>query len=690
MPQTAWGKATLNQGGGGDANVMKLGEQNRIRLLDAEGPRKWRQHSIDGEVLHEIFPEVDASTFRSVTCPRGPDGNAAATCPLDMKPSYIDDDGKVQQLFPVSIRYAANVWDYESGSVKVLIGGKQIFSDFDAAAAMGFDPTASDFMIFKLGKDRQTSYKVVRGNSDPLPKELKPEDLHDLDKYETPMPADKVFELLGELGVDYDAIPLPEFTLDEALQFVMPYTKKAKGLTMEQLAATDLDFMKWLYGEKRSQGQYGDAVFQAMHTVLLDLGETTPLDEIPKAPPRAAVSKPPAAPVAGPDAESLFPQVTLIAPDGSEGLYPEAAKASLLAAGFTEPAPPKDEPTEEGIVTLVGPDGAEVEVQRGSMDALLGVGFTVKATGEAAPPTPPVTYVLVGPDGTEVPTLGMPAAAIAAMRAAGYVDPPAAEPAAPAEPADDAEVVIDIGGTLAQMPYGQAKAIISTGAATLVTGRGPASATPPAPPFSVADDEKVPIKLKSLPATIELPFAQAKSLFLLSQGDFEGPTADDLRAFARADDANDDKAVAQHVAQNSVLADPTEAQAAAGDPYDKNLTAGPNAAGEFTHPAIPDRGYKTKGAVTQALNKLKERGVTPSASLAGSHPVAQGAPATGYDAKMEQAKALVSQNPGYVSDFEALMKLFQEVSDNKRNISDFDEADLDRLIERLRAEATAG
>jgi hypothetical protein len=423
MPQ-AWGSATENAGGGGgaDPNVLKLEDQTRIRLLDGEGPRKWRQHNLRGEDLHPLFPSVDESAFRSCTCPRGADGRGTAPCPLDMKPSYRAADGSIQQLFPVSIRYAANVWDYASGSVKILMGGKQIFQEFDAVAKAGFDPTACDFLIIKMGKDRQTSYKVVRGGTDPLPQEIKPEALHELDKFEAPDSADRIFEILNDLGVDYDAIELPSFTLDQANSFVIPYTKY-KGQTMEQLYATDPDYMKWLYGTKRDQGQYGDAVFQAMHAVLLDAGETTPIDDMPKAPPRASVKQAPPAPPAGPSAEvKAGDAVLLVPPGGGEPTeFPRGALAGLLAAGFTESILPEPDPI--------------------------------------APPAPE-HVILVGPGGDEQDVSQLPDAAIGAMLAAGY-KPKAAF-------GDDDEVPINIGGAVTTMKYSVAKTLIESGAAALV------------------------------------------------------------------------------------------------------------------------------------------------------------------------------------------------------------------------------
>jgi hypothetical protein len=631
VAEAAWDTITDNKGGGAsDPNILKLGDQNRIRLLEPSG-RKWRQHSIDGEK----FDGVDDNAFRSVVCPRGPDGNSSAVCPLDMKPSFIDGEGKVQQLFPVSIRYAANVWDYESGTVKVLLGGKQIFEEFAAAAKMGFDPTQSDFIIFKMGKDRQTSYKVIRGDSSPLPEEITPEKLHNLDKYESPDSADKIFEILADIGIDYDAIELPSFTYEEACAFVMPYTKKAKGLTMEQLYEQDKDFMQWLYGEKRGQGQYGDAVFQAMHAVLLHHGDTTPIEDIPKAPAKAAAKKAPTEPTNG-SAPSTG-TITLLDPSGAPTEVPEAAKAALLAAGFSEPV---DEPTEEGMKTLVGPDGNAVTVPQGAVSAMLAAGFT---------------------DPTAAPE-------------------PEPEPE-PVEPADDDLVKVDVSGTVLEMVYSSAKSLIAAGTGKLVQD-APAPTADPVKnaPRLPAPDEQVEVKLNAMPTPLKMPFQDARAIVKNDQGAFTDPEV----AAAVAYDDIDDKAVAQEASTGAEAVDPPQAQAAAGDPLDKNLTEGPNDAGEFTHPALAGKTFKTKGAVTQALNRAKASGGAEASTSAPAPAAGSPAePASGdKDALLEQAKNKLAKATAVMGDFNKLMELFDEVA-GKRNVAEFNEAELGKLITKL-------
>jgi hypothetical protein len=648
VAQKAWGSATANSGGSSDPAILKLGDQNRIRLLDAGGPRKWRQHAIDGEKLRVLFPSIDENLYRGVTCPRGADGIGNAPCPLDMKPTYQDPEkGTFEQLFPISIRYAANVYDYESGEVKVLIAGKQVFAEFDATAQVGFDPTATDFIIFKMGKDRQTSYKVVRGEAGPLPKEIKPEDLHDLDKYENPTDANRIFEVLAEVGIDYDALPLPQFTLEQANQFVMPYTKH-KGMTLEQLAAVDLDFMKWLYGTKREQGQYGDAVFQAMHEVLLSMGEAEPLDDMPKAPPRAQVqqaSGPPAVASNGSGSGVNLPNdmVKLISPDGAEVEVPAGAKSAMLAAGFTEPQP--EQPATAFPITMVK-DGAEVPVDNEAVKtALEAQGFVVK-----------------GEDLENVPGMG----------------------AAPVEPADNDEVVIDINGTRASMQYAQAKGLIASGAATLVESAASEPQLPPLP----ADDDEVQVKLNALPTPIAMAFKDARPIVGANQGTF---VDENLPKLIQAHAADEHAEQIREDAQQGKVEDTSDpaAQAQTGNPLDKNLTEGPNAAGKFTHPALPGKEYATKGAVTQALNRLAQSGgatADSASSLDTGAPAAS--PAAGDGGLLEQAKQLLAQSPQWMADFEKLMELFNEVA-GKRNISDFTEDELRKLIERLRAEPAA-
>jgi hypothetical protein len=623
VAQAEWGTITdSGSKGSADPNILKLTDQNRVRLLEPRG-RKWRQHTISGE----NFEGVDDNAFATIVCPRGADGSANVSCPLCMKPEKASGG----QQFPVSIRYAANVWDYESNSVKVLLGGKQIFEEFAAVAKMGFDPTATDFVIFKMGENRQTSYKVVRGDTSPMP-DIKPEDLHDLDKYETPHTVERIFEVLTDNGIDYDALEIPSYTISEAEAFQMPYGKH-KGMTLGQMYENEPDYMEYLHGTKGSQGQYGDAVFIAMQTILEHHGKAEPIDMAPQAPPAAKVKQAATAP----PQESNGNSVTLLLdPSGNQQEVPLAAKDALLAAGFTVPAPmPVPEP-------------------------------------EAAP-----SRILVGPDGSENDASDLPEAAVTAMLAAGFSwkQPVEARPA----PNDDDTVTVEIGGTKASMTFGQAKPLIATGAATLVQDDDPAEQQMQAretPPPLPGPDDPVKVKLNALPTPIDMPFKDARPIVENGQGEF----TDDGVIAAVAADKQDDKAVAQDAAQDAERPDPSHAQAQAGDPFDKHLTEGPDGEGKFSHPALPGKTYATKGAVTQALNKAKAAGsssAVPTSDAGGP----EAAPAEGREAKLEKAKNLLTKTD-LMSDFNKLVELFVEVAD-KRNISEFTEGDLDKLIERL-------
>lgn len=612
MSQSTWGSATDKQSGGGsDPNILKLGDSTRVRLLD-EGPRKWRQHFIEST--------SDPDQGRSVVCPKGADGRESAPCPLCMKP--VDSDGKTR-LFPISRRFATNVWDYESGSVKVLLGGPQIFEEFDSVAKVGMDPTATDFVIFKSGKGTNTSYKVIRGDTSPLPQQITPDMLHDLDKYDVPATQEKIFEVLDELGWDYDALEMPSFTLDAAEKMQMPYGRM-KGLTIEQVVAQDTDYAKFLHTSKKDQGSYGDPIFVALQTVLEDRGEVPPLEDVP-APPRPASASAPSTP-----APTDPGMIDLINPAGETIQVPAAARDAMLAAGFTEPPVPEVQPQASGEQTLVGPDGNEVTVPDVAVAGLLAAGFKQK---------------------TEAP-------------------------AADAEPSDDTIVEVDISGTKAELPYGQAKGLIAAGTATLVKADAEAPEAPPAEPaFQLpGDDEQVNVLIGGNP--VPMPFATAKATVASGAATFE-----DSRITAALDD---DGAVKEQI-QAAAASDPS--------PPAGHVDLDPSKAeqgedGRWRHPAL-DKDYATKGAVTQALNRMKKDDAPAAAAPAASTPVpasngaaASGAAASGKEALLEIAKNKMASMPELTKDFKVLLGIFQEVA-GKRNITDFDEGELQKLIAKL-------
>ena len=59
-----------------------------------------------------------------------------------------------------------------------------------------------------------------------------------------------------------------------------------------------------------------------------------------------------------------------------------------------------------------------------------------------------------------------------------------------------------------------------------------------------------------------------------------------------------------------------------------------------------------------------------------------GQPAEGKEGKLETAKNLLRDMPEIQSDFKVLLGLFEEVA-GKRQITDFNEGELDKLITRL-------
>lgn len=625
MPEASWGGATAKGQGGGesDPNILSLKEANRIRLLDPAGPVKWRQHFI---------PDTnDDDKGRSVVCPKGPDGRDASPCPLCMKP--VDQEGK--QRFAISRRYAANVWDYDSNGVKILIAGPQVFEEFDAAAAVGLNPTEADYLIHKMGKGIQTSYKVVRGNSEPLAVQITPDMLLDRSKYDTPDSPERIFEVLEQMGWDYDALEMPTFTLDKAESYVMPYGKH-KGMTIEQLCAMDVDYVLYLHGAKKSQGQYGDPVFVAMQTVLEDRGEVAPIENMPTAPPRAAA---------------------------------KSAESSPAQQASQTPIPGAD----PDYVTMIGPDGNEAQVPVIAQQAMLNAGFTMPP--EPEPVASEYPKVLMSADASATVTVEN-AAVEQALRAAGYIDQPSEDPAEQqvqaqeSEPDDADEVAIEIAGTKATMLYGQAKALIASGAATLL----PTPDDGPEPAYQLpADDDMVQMKVHGIPTPIPMKWSDAK---IASQSG-AGKLVDEQLAAAWAADKQDDKAVASSAADAPTTPLPPAVSKESLDP--SQTTQNPD--GTWTHPALGGESKKTKGAVTQALNRLaKQQNVTPGPAAAAA-PTNGG---TGKEAKLDAAKNLLAAMPEVQGDFKVLLALFQEVA-GKRNITDFDESELDKLITRLQS-----
>lgn len=427
MPST-FATAGDNQGTR-DPNILKLEDTTRVRPLD-NLVAEWRQHG--------IRDPRDPEKFTSVVCP-GP-----RSCPLDRKPVDPDKPENENQRFPVSRRFACNVWDYGSQSVKVLVSGPQVFDAFKEAAQNGIDVTGSDWVINRDGKGRQTSYKVTRMDASAGP-QVSPDMLLDVAKYEAPDSPERIFDALEKFGIEYDSLKVPTYTEEEALAYVLPFSQH-KGLTIDQLVKTDQQFAEWLHGAKLEQGMLGDPVFVALQKVLETRGIVPPLDDA-----LAALPDPSTAPMVSAESESASPtdspsepsspsppsvgagEILMVAPNGLPVPVPATNKDSLLAAGFT--MPPEDEPEAESPTMQVEIAGNLVELPRAEAGALIESGTATEVGADSAPSEPeeaaPEPFVMPGPmemveaivgDGDPIPMAFNAAAALVNLGKAEFAD----------------------------------------------------------------------------------------------------------------------------------------------------------------------------------------------------------------------------------------------------------------------------
>lgn len=404
--------------GGGDPNALKLEDRTKIRLIDLNDARQWRQHWVDDQ--------NDKDKGQSVVC------IGAGKCPLCAK----NADPKGNQRFRVSRRFATNVYDYGSKSVKVLLGGPMIFDEFAEADDIGIDPLSSDWVILKTGTGTKTKYKLKRDDAAPftdMPLDQLRDKAHDLSKYDTELSPEKIFEIIEKLGWDYDSLEGPSFTMEEALNFKIPFGK-VKGHTVEQALRADPDWCEWFHDQKISDGEIQNPIFVALHLVMEDRGLAPPLSEVQAA--TESVQDTPRKP----DPDYFAPaMVEMRGPDGEVQSVPEAAVEALVAAGYSKVEPePEPEPT-------------QVPTSQYKRDA-------------------DGNYILRGADGTEV---AVPDAAATAMIESGafeYVmeeDPAEAEMQAketPPEPVPDTELVpVQVGDATASMPFSAVIAAIRAG-----------------------------------------------------------------------------------------------------------------------------------------------------------------------------------------------------------------------------------
>jgi hypothetical protein len=585
MSPTSYGN--LGESKGGDPNIMKLEATNKVRPLD-NMVAEYRQHTIEDP--------NDPEKITMVVCP-GP-----RSCPLCRKPA----DPKGEPYWPVSRRFAACVWDYSTNSIKVLIAGPQVFDEFKTAAKLGIDPSSCDWTIVKEGARKQTKYQVVRHNAEPGPP-VTPEQLLDIAKYEAPDSAERIFEILEQYGIDYDMLPIPEFTLDEALAFVMPYTKH-KGLTVEKVLEVDPDFAVWMHGAKLEQGQLGDPVFIAFQTAMQERGMVKPLED-------ALASLP--APQQVPPAQSQAPAAA-----------PEAAPAD---AGIPDPGPNE--------VRLIANNGVPVNVPESSADSLLAAGFTkpeppapVETTAEAEQPdanTP--TEVVIGGQVVVLPRIE--AVKLVSFGTASYPETQAAPAPAVKIPLPDEEVQLNIGGTVVPMIFAQAEQLVASGSATFV-------------------DEEIAAAVQS-----EKDKADRDAIAAMADAEHTNPTA-------------------------------VPAPAAAVPAPDVDL---PNVCPHC------NKGYKSKGGLTQHINREHAGAAAPAQSQApAAAPEAAPAdagipdpgPNDGTDAGLlERVKDKIARSP-FARSYDKLLEMFKEET-GKSNVMEMSEPELMKLEARIDKETAA-
>lgn len=387
--------------GGGDPNVLQLSGANKIRLVDDSetGLLAWKQHNVkyldsDGEPDEDKTPEF-------VVCP-GP-----KLCPLCRKP--VNAKGK--QNFPISKRRATNVWDYGTNSVKVLIGGPQIFNEFKETRDVGIDPLSCDWIIHKTGQNKSTTYKLVRDNPSHFEFEglVTAETLHNLDKYGDDYSPEKIFEILEKCGWDYDNMKTQEFTEEQALAYVMPFGKH-KGMTIEQILAQDPEYAEWFHGQGVSDEKFMDPNFLAFHTAMearnMVEGIEALMDQASTPPPAAHEQPVQQQPAPTPEPAVSPGMVTLLDHGGKPTEVPEVAVEALLAAGYTRPPEPEPEaPAEPEFPVQLVKDGAEVEAPDATtLAALEAAGFTrIDQKPDDAEPSPDEEPAQTAPTIQEIP-----------------------------------------------------------------------------------------------------------------------------------------------------------------------------------------------------------------------------------------------------------------------------------------------
>ena len=236
-------------GGGGDSRILDLRarEKHRIRILESY-VETWRQYTL------RFQNERDSNIVRFVVQRNG--------------------DLLSRKGFRSTRRNAVNVWSYDENRVCVLVGGPQIFNEFNAWKESGIDIQASDVLITRTGSGRDTGYSVIRMDTSPFSESVTPDDLEDLSFFDQAPSDEEVIRILNELEIDFDAIKLPTFSVEEAKAMEMPFGKH-KGMPLGDLVADEPGWADWFIGQCEKNGDVGREIYIALKTLATN-GEYDP------------------------------------------------------------------------------------------------------------------------------------------------------------------------------------------------------------------------------------------------------------------------------------------------------------------------------------------------------------------------------------------------------------------------------
>lgn len=225
------GDAKIIPSSGANMNEIRFesGKPKKIRLLLREGeqPYSYLEHTLEVESLEN--GQV-VRTFRTIRCAKTAN-NPNAYCPLC----------EGQQLRRRA-RNAANVWDYESGSVQKLNAGDSVWKPIATTRKLGVDILKVDWAVMKSGQTRNdTEYATTNlGASEfQLPADAQ---LFNIEQEYAPHTVDEMRAIVESCGISWESIITPpelQFpSLQDALAHVMP-NGKYKDQTFKQIWDAD-------------------------------------------------------------------------------------------------------------------------------------------------------------------------------------------------------------------------------------------------------------------------------------------------------------------------------------------------------------------------------------------------------------------------------------------------------------------